>query len=165
MTSVADIPAVRKTITINASVEHAFRVFTEGHDSWWPWWDPPHRLVLAWQITHEWGYEPDPRRRVRSTCDSPRSLAAELALILSIVSSSVTVPGARRCGPPSTRRAAGAACSRCSKRGRSRRSEGRDLAPTRLLVSTEGSTVLLLPSLAIDKRTAARGLDILARSI
>jgi 4-aminobutyrate aminotransferase-like enzyme len=34
-----------------------------------------------------------------------------------------------------------------------------------LLVSAEGSTVLLLPSLAIDKRTAARGLDILARSI
>ena len=34
-----------------------------------------------------------------------------------------------------------------------------------LLVSTEGSTVLLLPSLAIDTRTAARGLDILARSI
>ena len=27
------------------------------------------------------------------------------------------------------------------------------------------STVLLLPSLAIDKRTAARGLDVLARSI
>ena len=36
MTSVTDIPAVRKTITIKASVEHAFRVFTEGHDSWWP---------------------------------------------------------------------------------------------------------------------------------
>jgi acetylornithine/succinyldiaminopimelate/putrescine aminotransferase len=34
-----------------------------------------------------------------------------------------------------------------------------------LLVSTEGSTVLLLPSLAIDKQTAARGLDLLARSI
>src|SRR6186713_2216008 len=34
-----------------------------------------------------------------------------------------------------------------------------------LLVSTEGSTVLLLPSLSVDKRTAARGLDILARSI
>jgi 4-aminobutyrate aminotransferase-like enzyme len=34
-----------------------------------------------------------------------------------------------------------------------------------LLVSTVGSTVLLLPSLAIDRRTAARGLDILARSI
>jgi 4-aminobutyrate aminotransferase-like enzyme len=34
-----------------------------------------------------------------------------------------------------------------------------------LLVSTEGSTVLLLPALTIDKRTAAKGLDILARSI
>ena len=34
-----------------------------------------------------------------------------------------------------------------------------------LLVSTEGSTVLLLPSLTIDQRTAAKGLDILARSI
>jgi acetylornithine/succinyldiaminopimelate/putrescine aminotransferase len=34
-----------------------------------------------------------------------------------------------------------------------------------LLVSTEGSTVLLLPSLVIDQRTAAKGLDILARSI
>jgi acetylornithine/succinyldiaminopimelate/putrescine aminotransferase len=34
-----------------------------------------------------------------------------------------------------------------------------------LLVSTEGSSVLLLPSLVIDQRTAARGLDILARSI
>lgn len=33
-----------------------------------------------------------------------------------------------------------------------------------LLVSTEGSTVLL-PSLAIDKRTAARGLDLVARSL
>jgi uncharacterized protein YndB with AHSA1/START domain len=21
-------------------------------------WDPPHSLVLAWQITHEWGFEP-----------------------------------------------------------------------------------------------------------
>jgi uncharacterized protein YndB with AHSA1/START domain len=29
-----------------------------------PWgqvlaWEPPHRLVLAWQVTHQWGYEPD----------------------------------------------------------------------------------------------------------
>jgi uncharacterized protein YndB with AHSA1/START domain len=22
-------------------------------------WEPPSRLVLAWQITHRWGYEPD----------------------------------------------------------------------------------------------------------
>ena len=97
MTSVADA-SVKKSITVNASVEHAFEVFTSGFDGWWPrshhigkspmkeaiietrvggrcyskqqdgtdcdWgrileWDPPHRFVLAWQITHEWGYEPD----------------------------------------------------------------------------------------------------------
>lgn len=23
-------------------------------------WEPPQRVVLAWQITHEWGYNPDP---------------------------------------------------------------------------------------------------------
>jgi uncharacterized protein YndB with AHSA1/START domain len=22
-------------------------------------WEPPHRLVLAWQVTPEWGYQPD----------------------------------------------------------------------------------------------------------
>ena len=90
--------AVRKSITVMAGVERAFRVFTEDYDSWWPrshhigkspmkkaiietkqggrcyseqedgsecdWgqvlaWEPPRRLVIAWQITHEWGYQPD----------------------------------------------------------------------------------------------------------
>ena len=106
MTSVANTPAgtagsvapVRKSITVKATVEHAFNVYTEGYDTWWPrshhigkspmkkaimegkaggrcyseqvdgtecdWgrvlvWEPPNRIVLAWQITHEWGYEPD----------------------------------------------------------------------------------------------------------
>ena len=97
MTSVADA-SVKKSIIVNATLEHAFDVFTVGFDSWWPrshhigkspmakaviemrvggrcystqldgtdcdWgqileWDPPHRFVLAWQITHEWGYQPD----------------------------------------------------------------------------------------------------------
>jgi uncharacterized protein YndB with AHSA1/START domain len=97
MTSVADT-SVRKSVTVNTSVEQAFELFTKGFDSWWPrshhigkspmtaaiieslvggrcytkqedgtdcdWgqileWDPPHRFVMAWQITHEWGYEPD----------------------------------------------------------------------------------------------------------
>jgi uncharacterized protein YndB with AHSA1/START domain len=92
-----DVP-VRKSINVNASAEHAFRVFTEGFDSWWPrshhignapmkkavietaaggrcyneqtdgtecdWgtvlvWDPPRRLVIAWQINPAWKYEPD----------------------------------------------------------------------------------------------------------
>jgi uncharacterized protein YndB with AHSA1/START domain len=98
MTTVASSEAVRQTITVRTSVEHAFKVFTDGFDSWWPrthhigkspmtraviegkvggrcysdqedgtvcpWgqvlvWEPPHRMVIAWQITHEWGYEPD----------------------------------------------------------------------------------------------------------
>jgi len=93
----ADVP-VRKTITVNASLEHAFSVFTDGYDTWWPrshhigsspmkrailegrtggrcyseqedgtdcdWgtvvvWDPPTRIVIAWQISSEWKYEPD----------------------------------------------------------------------------------------------------------
>jgi hypothetical protein len=101
MTSMAipttDTP-VRRSVTVKAGVEHAFRVFTEGFDSWWPrthhigkspmkrgviepfvggrlyseqvdgtdcpWgqvttWDPPRRFVFAWQITPEWGFEPD----------------------------------------------------------------------------------------------------------
>ena len=32
----AAIEAIRKTITVNCSVEHAFRTFTEGIGSWWP---------------------------------------------------------------------------------------------------------------------------------
>jgi uncharacterized protein YndB with AHSA1/START domain len=98
MTSVAETAAVRKSIVVNTSVEHAFKVFTEGYDTWWPrshhigkspmtraviegkvggrcyseqqdgtecpWgqvlvWEPPHRLTIAWQITPEWGYQPD----------------------------------------------------------------------------------------------------------
>ena len=39
------------------------------------------------------------------------------------------------------------------------------IAPHSSWTITEASTVLLLPSLAIDKRTATRGLDILARAI
>ena len=90
--------SVRKTLTVHASVDHAFKVFTEGFDGWWPrghhigkqpmkkavleprlggrcygqsadgtdadWgsvlvWEPPRRLVIAWQITPDWQYEPD----------------------------------------------------------------------------------------------------------
>jgi uncharacterized protein YndB with AHSA1/START domain len=89
---------VCKTITVKASTDRAFRVFTHDFDSWWPrthhigaspmkkaiiegkaggrcytqqedgtdcdWgqvlvWEPPRRFVFAWQITHEWGYQPD----------------------------------------------------------------------------------------------------------
>lgn len=97
-TQAAGHDTVRQSITVRASAERAFRVFTAEFDSWWPrshhigsspmkkaiiegkvggrcyseqedgtdcpWgtvlaWDPPHRLVLAWQVTPEWQYEPD----------------------------------------------------------------------------------------------------------
>ena len=32
---ILDVP-VRKTVTVKASQEHAFRVFTDGIDTWWP---------------------------------------------------------------------------------------------------------------------------------
>ncbi len=89
---------VRKTVTVNAPIEKAFSVFTEGFDHWWPrghkigdadlrqavlegseggrwyeidvdgsecdWgrvlaWEPPTRLVLAWQINGNWKYDPE----------------------------------------------------------------------------------------------------------
>ena len=98
MTEQAAGVSVTKAITVEAPIERAFSVFTEGFDSWWPrghhigeadlaqavmeqreggrfyeksvdgseceWgrvlaWDPPNRVVLAWQLTAEWKYDPD----------------------------------------------------------------------------------------------------------
>jgi len=36
MTQLTPVAPVQKSITVKASVEHAFQVFTEGFDSWWP---------------------------------------------------------------------------------------------------------------------------------
>ena len=100
MTSVADTPSasVRKSISVKATVERAFAVFTQEFNSWWPrshklfeadlasaiiegktggrcyqravdgsecdWgkvmvWEPPRRLVVAWQLDGQWQYDPD----------------------------------------------------------------------------------------------------------
>lgn len=84
------IEVVRKSVTVDCSIEEAFRIFTADASSWWPaeshslhqtvseivfephaggdvyevskagerghWatvleWDPPNRLVLAWEVT------------------------------------------------------------------------------------------------------------------
>jgi uncharacterized protein YndB with AHSA1/START domain len=89
--------ALRKSLSLQATPAHAFQVFTEQIDRWWPrrhhigssplkrevlepkpggrWyglsedgsecevgkvlvWDPPGRLVLSWQVTGEWKYDP-----------------------------------------------------------------------------------------------------------
>ena len=91
------VEPVKKELVVRASREHAFRVFTEGIDKWWPrehhigkaplaravleprpggrWfavsvdgsecdtgkvlvWEPPERVVLAWQITAQWQFDP-----------------------------------------------------------------------------------------------------------
>lgn len=96
MNTIVTVAPVRKTITVAATPEHAFRFFTQSMSSWWnkgytigkspqkdvvieprvggrwfersedgsecQWgkvlaWDPPNRLVLAWQITPQWTYD------------------------------------------------------------------------------------------------------------
>ena len=45
-------------------------------------WEPPHRLVVTWQINGHWQYDPDPEHaseiEVRFTEDGPRQTTVEL---------------------------------------------------------------------------------------
>jgi uncharacterized protein YndB with AHSA1/START domain len=45
-------------------------------------WDPPHRLVVTWQINGHWQYDPDPAHaseiELRFTADSPDQTTVEL---------------------------------------------------------------------------------------
>jgi uncharacterized protein YndB with AHSA1/START domain len=45
-------------------------------------WEPPHRLVVTWQINGEWQYDPDPEHaseiEVRFTADGPGQTMVEL---------------------------------------------------------------------------------------
>ena len=96
---VPHIESIRKTLTVEASAQHAFDVFTGNFGNWWPllthhiakvpaetaiiephtggrwyergedgseceWgkvlvWDPPGRLVMAWQVGGDWQYHAD----------------------------------------------------------------------------------------------------------
>lgn len=98
----ATIAAVKRGVTVDATPERAFELFTAGFSSWWPleshhigdqpavevviephtggrwferdaegaecvWgfvtlWEPPDRVVLAWHLTHEYVFDPDPTK-------------------------------------------------------------------------------------------------------
>jgi hypothetical protein len=98
MSDQATVAPVRTSVTVEVSREHAFAVFTDRFDAWWPrshhigevalaevrlepreggrwcevradgteceWgsvltWDPPARLLLAWQLDASFSYNPD----------------------------------------------------------------------------------------------------------
>lgn len=113
------IAPIRKTVTLNATPETAFGVFTEGMSRWWnpqhsigteplaavvveprqggrwyergehgaecDWghvivYDPPEQVVLAWQITADWTFDPDllTEVHVRFTASGPSTTLVEL---------------------------------------------------------------------------------------
>ena len=119
MNDAASIAPVRKTIRVEAPIEHAFDVFTSGLTRWWPhdhgvgkkpirkvmmeprlggrWleisadgtetavatitvWEPPHRLVMLWQVNAQW--KPDVSMRsevdVRFVADGREATEVEL---------------------------------------------------------------------------------------
>jgi len=110
---------VRKTIRVEAPIDHAFDVFTSGLTRWWPYnfgvgkkpivkvlmeprlggrwleiaddgtetsvatiihWEPPHRLVMLWQVNAQW--KPDITMRsevdVRFMVDGAEATVVEL---------------------------------------------------------------------------------------
>ncbi|XRQ08701.1 metalloregulator ArsR/SmtB family transcription factor [Actinomadura welshii] len=115
------VPVLRGTVTVRASVHHAFGVFTHSFRAWWPhrfhfgrwdsaevilgpgaggrwyergedggecdWgrvliWEPPHRLVVTWQISGRWEFDPVPEHaseiEVRFVRDAPGLTTVDL---------------------------------------------------------------------------------------
>jgi uncharacterized protein YndB with AHSA1/START domain len=111
--------SVRRTVTVDAPIEKAFRVFTEGFDTWWlrthkiggadlsravlecreggrwyevdidgtecDWgrvlvWEPPARVVLAWQIDATWQYDAElvTEVEVRFSAEGPSQTRVDL---------------------------------------------------------------------------------------
>jgi uncharacterized protein YndB with AHSA1/START domain len=121
MTSQAADTSVRTSIVVEAPIERAFSVFTDGIGGWWPpdhhildaeladmvferrqgghvydrgvdgsecrWarvlaYDPPHRVLLSWDISPQWQLETDPQRtsewEVRFIAETPERTRVEV---------------------------------------------------------------------------------------
>jgi len=68
--SQAVVAPVRHQVIVNTPVEQAFTVFTDGSECDWGQvlvWEPPARLVLAWQVDGTWSYEPEVEHASRVT--------------------------------------------------------------------------------------------------
>jgi uncharacterized protein YndB with AHSA1/START domain len=121
MNAQTTLPAVERSVTVNAPVEKAFSVFTDQFASWWPegyninpngyagayieprvggrwferapdgsecdWgrvlaWEPSHRVLLSWQLTGDWDFDPDPAHasevEVRFTAEGPLTTRVEV---------------------------------------------------------------------------------------
>jgi hypothetical protein len=69
------------------------------------YWDPPHRVVLLWQITADWCFDADFETEVE--VPSPRRLPATPGSICGIDICSATAIAPSRCARCSTRRTGG----------------------------------------------------------
>jgi len=112
MSETSTIPALNGRTTVGVPIEKAFRVFTNSFNTWWPrefhigqaemaeaileprdggrWderggvlaWEPPHRLLVTWQINGEWQFDPDPQHaseiEVRFIAEGPELTRVEL---------------------------------------------------------------------------------------
>ena len=79
-------------------------------------WDPPTRIVLGWQLSSEWAYDPDvwTELEITSSADGPDRTRSSS----STGGSTPTASRWRRCGAASARTAGGAGYSSDSERRR-----------------------------------------------
>jgi len=85
--SIVSIPTASRPCapTLTVSGADAFERGVDGSECDWGKvleWEPPNRLVVTWQISGEWRYDPDPARaseiEVRFVSDGPEQTIVEL---------------------------------------------------------------------------------------